>query len=247
MLKDELQALHDDLQPYTAADGWYRYTTETPAFFFQSFVNFDIVKGRLVHVAVRGKLAEDKIAGFLKFVSGHPPKDAEQHPVKMDRLQLPGLKMDAALFLPSDWHTSLKAEDEGLFQKTIAGFPIFHSEFSGDETPDEVKSMRRDLVITVDWERSASPKLRMRYNNVQTKGKSSGKAPGLAPLDTVWREFDLLADPKSFIELENYKKMFVRITQSASGKLRVEDKDQRVLIEDSRDEVKKYINSYLLD
>jgi len=246
MLKDELEALHD-LEPFAPADGWYRYTTETPAFFFQSFVNFDIVKGHLVHVAVRGKLAEDKIAGFLKFVSGHPPTDAVQHPAKTAGLRFPGLKMDAALFLPPDWHTSLKAEDEDLFQKTIAGFPIFHSEFNGDETPDEVKSMRRDLVTTVDWERPVSPKLRMRYNNVETKGKSTGKTPGLAPLETFWREFHRLADPKSFIELENYRKQFVRITAPVSGKLRVEDRDGKVLLEDSRDAVEKYINSFLLD
>jgi len=115
------------------------------------------------------------------------------------------------LYVPYQYHSELKGRLDSDRMNTILCIPIFNSEFSGDESPEEFIELRRTIVPTYRWDRDVSPKITFRFDNRKTKG-GTGDGYVFARFDQVLREIDnLVGVTDGFIELINYKDDVVEI------------------------------------
>lgn len=88
--------------------------------------------------------------------------------------------------------------------RTTLCIPVFSSEFSGTEPAEQFATLRRDIVPTLEWDRPASPKLSLRFDNPKTRG-GTGEGSVFARLDMVVREIDNLRGvADGFVEIVNH-------------------------------------------
>jgi hypothetical protein len=96
--------------------------------------------------------------------------------------------------------------NELLGRTVFAVFPAFHCEFSGAESAGETTSRFKRMLRPALIHRQPVPFLRMRYHNPRTKARSVGPDRGLATIDVLVRELELLEGVAgAFIQCENYK------------------------------------------
>lgn len=115
------------------------------------------------------------------------------------------------LFVPFQYHAELKGRLDSDRDMTTLCIPIFNSEFSGTETPEEFVRLRRNIVATSRWDRELTPKIALRFDNGKTKG---GTRDGyvFSRFDQVLGEVDdLVGVSDGFIEVINYRGDVVEI------------------------------------
>lgn len=108
------------------------------------------------------------------------------------------------LLVPFQYHSELKGRLDAARETTTLCVPIFNSEFSGMETPEEFEKLRKNIVPTYNWKREITPKIALRFDNGKTKSGTGGGYV-FARFDQILREVDnLLGVDDGFIEIINY-------------------------------------------
>jgi hypothetical protein len=121
------------------------------------------------------------------------------------------------ILAPAHYHAELKGRLDEERSSTILAIPIFHSEFSGDETVEEFLTLRRHLVPTRQWGRTVHPKIRLRFDNKMTGG-GTGANYVLVKFDQLESEIDNLTGVgDGFIEVVNYKGDVIELLSSGEA------------------------------
>jgi hypothetical protein len=121
------------------------------------------------------------------------------------------------LCVPHTHHAELKGRLDAQRPRTTLCIPVFASEFSGKETAEQFATLRRDIVPSLQWDRSASPKISLRFDNPKTRG-GTGEGYVFARFDMVVREIDNLRGvTDGFVEIVNHAGNSVEIVFSSAA------------------------------
>ncbi|TDF81475.1 hypothetical protein [Pseudomonas sp. H9] len=142
-----------------------------------------------------------------------------------------------ALVVPNTYHGSLKGRLEGRRENLYLCIPIYRCEFSGDESVEEFKELRLHYVPTLDWERKASPKLRVYFDN-PTTGGGTDELGAFFKWSALLKEISNLNGVASgFIEVANWSGKVIEVVSPNDG--------EYILIRNRRDEQALPIDSLL--
>jgi hypothetical protein len=120
------------------------------------------------------------------------------------------------LIAPKTYFSHFKGRLDEEREQLYLCVPIFRAEFSGRESINDFFEMRRHLIDTLDWNRSFSPRVLLRFDNPKTGGGTNGDA--LVTYDTLLREIDKLnGAAEGFIEIKNYRGEVLEILSADMG------------------------------
>ncbi|KAF2334672.1 hypothetical protein [Flavobacterium ginsenosidimutans] len=227
---------------------WYCYRVVTPIYVFTHFINFSSIKGKLLLLIVRGELSEKKICEFLKIVDENNKNIQFDKFVKLNNIFYNEMEMNGIAFLPYKYHSIFETQDKDLYLNTIVTFPIYNCEFNGNESSEEVKLLRRDIVSTIDWDREVSPIIKIRYNNLKTGSRTRGNKFYFVSLNVVLNELDNLQNddfPDSFVELENYKDEYIHVSALNSSVFLIVNKNRTIVLQDKIQKIKDFTIDFL--
>ena len=162
-----------------------------------------------------GNLADDEFA-LLVLGEVQPAGGAAKLrviPLPQNRYGFSGL-----LLAPPSYHACFKGILDGGRKHLMLCVPMHRCEFSGSESADEFVTMRRETVLTLNWLRTACPKILMRFDNPATRG-GTGDSPVLAKKDLLLREIGLLSGvTNGFIEIQNWRGQTLEILSPGAGR-----------------------------
>ena len=158
-------------------------------------------------IVVSKNIIDDDFAKFLLMENGYKGTEV------LDKVAIAQNKYGFShiLRIPFRYHSELKGRLDAERKLTTLCIPIFNSEFSGNETPEEFAELRKNIVPTSKWDREIAPKIALRFNNGKTKG-GTGEGYVYARMDQVMREVENLVEVEDgFIEIKNYNNQVVEI------------------------------------
>ena len=139
----------------------------------------------------------------------------------------PGFSFDAVAAAAPAVNRMHKADFPELGVVTLAVFPAYGCEFSGRETPEELRYRYYKPLDTANLRREPCPVMRMRYENPRTRGQSIGPKRGLDLPRVLLSGLTKLVDaPGAFVEFENYLGEVRRATWEHDGGLTLWHGDQ---------------------
>ena len=210
-----------------------------------SFKYFHIIMNNyVIDVTVRDFQDKSTIVAFCKKIDALNLEWIPQI-VKLEKMLFDNLHFDSLLLLPSEYHIMGYEEEEEkeILQRTVLAIPIYHCEFSGNENIEDVKNLRRDYINTIDWNRTITPKLKIKYKNYTTKSATIGKNNKLSDTKTLMNEIDALRDDLSFVEFENYKGIYFKVKWD-KNKISIIQNQDLIFVGDvnlAKDEIWKYL------
>ncbi len=135
------------------------------------------------------------------------------------------------LLASKDYHGYFKGRLDEKRNKLVLCLPVHRCEFSGTETLEEFFYLRREIVPTLNWSRTVSPKIEMRFDNPKTGG-GTGDSSVFVKYDSVLREIaNMEGVVNGFIEIINYSGSIVEIISPAV--------DQYVIIRNRDDSMRE--------
>ena len=221
----------ESLSPVGA--GWWVYRNVTPKFTFTNYVLAVHQPELLVRITIRGEFSEPMAKSLMDFVDGMESSLSISQPLVIHPVRI-GPFTDVCV-INSECHNAFRTFKGELHARTLLVFPSYRCEFSGDETPHITKLMREDLIDTVNWKRSPSPKISARYQNYTTGQGSEGDKLGLASFESLQSAIKDLWQCNGFAEIENYRHQAAKIESSEAG----------FIIHSNNNEVKKDLNGVL--
>ncbi|MFJ8189480.1 hypothetical protein ACIQ8D_06785 [Streptomyces sp. NPDC096094] len=159
-----------------------------------------------LQVNVRGPYDEALVSALLAHARAHDDTFVGKgRPlVAIGDFHHDGTEFDTVGVAAAEVHGYHATENPELSAVTYAVFPAYVSEISGRENEEEAWGRFRKMLQPNKLDRTEVPFVKMRYDNTRTQSMSKGDARGLAPLDTLVRELELLdGAPGSFVEWEN--------------------------------------------
>ncbi|PZS36660.1 MAG: hypothetical protein DLM59_00685 [Pseudonocardiales bacterium] len=119
----------------------------------------------------------------------------------------PGRYFSLVVLVSPAVHRTYKAECPELHPVTFLAFPAYTAEYSGAETlvEAELRTLNPHGILLCDLNRAPNRYVKLRYQNLTTKGRTRGDTRGFSDPLTLARELERLENsPGSFIEFENY-------------------------------------------
>lgn len=137
------------------------------------------------------------------------------------RKSLNNPKVDFYCALGSNFHDTFSVKFPDIQKQTIVVFPIYRCEFSGTESPEIFKLMRKEFVPTLDWDRPPFCKATVAFENKSTGVKSSNR--GLAKQEFIFKELHAFkGGAGSSMEIENFLGQRVTVTRGGDDEYRIE-------------------------
>lgn len=185
--------------------GLWTFQVSTPAHRFTTVVG-SLPGGALAALTARDQFSVDLARSLFARLRSEGQYPLPRALTVLDGFHCPGFTFDSVGVIGPTAHDDFVAESSLLHDHTLAVFPMYRCEFSGDEAADEVRLVRRISVVTIDWNRLPSPKVKMSYCNPRTKSSSRGRSLGLTTEDVAFREIrNAEGVVGAFLELENFR------------------------------------------
>jgi hypothetical protein len=119
---------------------------------------------------------------------------------------------DSALMAGSQYHSYFKGRLDDVRDTLYLCLPIFECEFSGNESVKLFYEMRRFLIKSLNWNRSITPRIMLRFENPKTKAGTIGKNYYPVDFNVVKTEIiNLNGVPNGVVEILNYRDEYVNI------------------------------------
>lgn len=133
------------------------------------------------------------------------------------------------LLAPAHYHGNfIGALDEKRSELVLCA-PIFHCEFSGNESIDEFHEMNVKRVHTDIWTRNPEPKIFVRFNNDKTGGGTKGNKYVLMSYARLIDEIhNLKGVINGFIDVRNYMDEIVSITSNSPDAYQLKSNKEKV-------------------
>ena len=129
-----------------------------------------------------------------------------------------GTGFNGVLLVGPSVHRQYQTISPRLHDLTLVAFPVFPGEFSGDEKPDHIDLIRREVVNPLNWKRAPSPQVWLRFKDAVTGVRSTGKKPGLTTEASLLKMLQSMAPAEgSFVEITNFRGEKVTLTTTADG------------------------------
>ncbi|GGA15607.1 hypothetical protein [Dyella caseinilytica] len=181
-------------------------------YYYLKFADSNI--GQCDFLVVSENIEDD---GFAAFVLGSAANSFDKNKLVLSGLSGNGRGFTDFLMAPPEFHSYFKGRLDAKRGNLVLRLPIFRSEFSGNETIDEFYYLRKNIVPTLDWDRSVCPKIRIRFDNPKSRS-GTGDDYILEKYDFVEKEVDNLEGVfDGYMEIVNYKDIVVEIISKGDG------------------------------
>ncbi|POP40661.1 hypothetical protein CHU32_26140 [Superficieibacter electus] len=184
----------------TLKDGVFKFKIEVPAFTLFNYLWCK--RGSGDFLLLSKNIEDDKFVSFIYSQLSFNKKITSLNKVNISTNHY---GFDSLLLAPSGYHGHFNGVLDDKRSELILCSPIYHHEFSGNESVDEFREMRTRRVHIDRWDRKPEPKILVRFNNTKTGG------------GTIGNEYILMSDARlkseihnlngvvnGFIEVENY-------------------------------------------
>lgn len=132
---------------------------------------------------------------------------------------------DSLLLIPSNYHNNLRGILDNKRDNLILCAPIFHYEFSGEESVDEFREMSTKKIFINEWTRKPVPKVFIRFDNPKTRAGTIGDKYVLTSDSYLMSEvYNLNGIENGFIDIRNYTDDVLNITSNVDGTYRLKSK-----------------------
>ncbi len=122
------------------------------------------------------------------------------------------------LFAPANFHSYFKGRLDAEREQLVLCLPIHDCEFSGDESQQLFVALRQDIVETLNWRRSASPRAMVRFENPETGGGTVGRAAVPLAYPYLVSEVEKLDGiAAGFIDVTNFRGDRARVLSPAAN------------------------------
>jgi hypothetical protein len=204
--------LEDNFYPVVVGGALVRAADELAENTIYSYFLLD--RAAVTPFVVSEDIVDDAFAHqVLDTAAGRNPDALEKIPLGENRYGFTHL-----LLAPPAYHSELKGRLDADREATVLVVPIFEAEFSGDETPAEFITLRREVVPANRWDRTIHPKIKMRFDNGNT-GSSTGDDYVLVTFQQLMFEVgNLLGVTEGFVEVLNYRDDVIEVV-FAEGEL----------------------------
>jgi hypothetical protein len=166
---------------------------------------------------------------------------------KIENLQFNDSEMDAMMILPSEKYKIGLFSDKELANRTTIVFPIYHFEFSGNETAEEIDAIREVSVYALDWKREPAPKMLIRFDSPKTKMKITGKIPSFYKYSSFKIVIldETLVNSFGFVELTNYLGESIRIDSVQGGLFTIKQENTTINTGANLSATQKIVHEFL--
>jgi hypothetical protein len=242
-LRDRGSLLPAEFLPFT-----YLFLRQTPAHSFVTVIA-PVLDGRNFLLLTARDIFDEKLAKrVIEFVSERQTLLDLSITIRiLEGFCHPGYSFDTVVVLGPEAHRKFQVENKSLHARSFEVFPAFRCEFTGSESADLIDEVRHVCVDTLDWKRSPSPQVYIRFQNARTKAGTIGAKWVLTKIDPIFHELQVLTDHAgSFVELMNYKGQTCRLIVKGENYLANSPQaDHDVLI--PRDQIKSWVEHFLVE
>jgi hypothetical protein len=181
----------------------------------------------------------DKVACKVNVQSAHEPKQVQAFLAELTAADLKTVSEERPLALsncrslastaftmravvhPSLSNGALSKTTQFMGPVTFTAFPVHPSEFTSNDTRDEIAFRLAKVVRWSNWSRPPAPALSARFLRQKTGIKSTGgKRMGIFPPPDLERIIGFVGTEDGFVEVENFERRQIRIDH-ADGKFEV--------------------------
>lgn len=125
---------------------------------------------------------------------------------------------DSIIMASSDYHGNLVGVMDDKRLDLVLCAPIYHYEFSGNESINEFREMRIKKTHIDNWNRKVEPRILVRFINKKTGGGTKGNSYILITESRLRLEINNLNGvAHSFIDVMNYQDEVIRITSGTTN------------------------------
>lgn len=189
---------------------------KTPSHVF--YTAFSVIGGCVVAIPSRDKLYADDLVLLANEVRNQLSRESF-HENMLLLVPYDGFGQISAkhyCVAGAAFHDTLSARFPDIQPCSAVAFPVHRCEFSGTESPEIFKLMRKEFVSTLDWNRVPACKAIMAFANNATGVKATNR--GLAKVDAVRVQLKSLGcRDKSHIDIENYLGNRIIVTRPEDG------------------------------
>lgn len=191
----------------------------------------------------RNSYDEGLIRAALKFALQHEKEIIEAPTFAVIRgFKHPGANFNTIIGIGPTIHELNKTEFPDLYPITFRIIPAFENEFSGRETPIEVRLRTAKMINPADLKREAVPLARIRSLNTRTKLRTLGNERKIDSPTTIFPQIKSLENTSdSFVEFENYRGEVAKVTWDKEYNLSAGDKSRSITL----DQLKPWIDNFL--
>jgi len=206
--RDDLLQDFDDVE---SDSGCYFFHHALPGFKYQYCLRSNEDQDLLVV----SKSAEDRL--FASSVSAQAPACLQSGTPTIFELQENRYGFSHGMAVPSTYHGNLKGRLEARRERLFLCVPIFRCEFTGDESAGEFRDAILRTVAVFDWNRDASPRIKVYFDNPRTGG-GTDESGAIFRFATLLSEIENLSGVvNGFIEITNYKGDVVEVLSAREG------------------------------
>jgi hypothetical protein len=237
------------LKELSGAPGSWFYTAETPAHKFLEIIKPAGVGKRYYALSLQDEYPERLLKSVLDFIANKESEIYGERPIQVLEFGPSSANFDRIVVLGAQSHNKYKVDCPPLHPTTLVVFPAYKSEFTGKEDLNEIKVLRKDIVPTLDWKRSPSPKILLRFKNTKTGSETIGKKRKLAPERVLMNALATLTDePGSFVEVENYEGDICNVVARKGGEYVASCRNGRVAtIVHTKDQLLNWVREFVVE
>ncbi|WP_080210727.1 hypothetical protein [Salmonella enterica] len=205
------------------SDGFFKFKIEVPAFTLFNYFWCEDKKNISNDFLLLSKDKEDD--QFALYIYSQLPMGKKINELEKINISPNRYGFDSMLLVPAHYHGNFIGTLDEQRSGLVLCVPIFHYEFSGNESADEFREMDIKRVHTVIWTRKPVPKVFIRFNNPKTGAGTINNNYILTSDSYLMSEiYNLNGVENGFIDISNYMGDVLNIISNVDGTYRLKSK-----------------------
>jgi hypothetical protein len=198
--------------PFPGRERSWILERNTPAHRFTDVLQ-SMPNGLFLSLTARDSFNPTLALRLLEVAASHAMSNAIEVFTFLRGIDLGHARFDSLGILTDASHDKFRTENPTLWRQSLVVFPMARFEFAEAEVLSDLRYIRERSVVTIDWDRTPLPRVKMRFANPHTGSRSLGRKRGIASLTSLHLELGNLAGVRdAFVEVENYHGLVATIT-----------------------------------
>jgi hypothetical protein len=244
-LQDSLRK--DGYVPVPLGSFGFTLTNSTPSHTFTAVVVLLPVLSRISVLASRDFFDERLAIEIAEWLLSQQDRISLSVDVQLlNSFTCNGYGYSGILALGPQCHHWFVGRSSDLHSQTIEVFPIYKGELSGDESPEEIDTLRHEVICTVDWRRQPSPQARVIVSNESTGVSTRQYGFVILPMRRLLHELGALkADTDSVTVRNVYAQECVFFRRGQDFVVTALNVNTEIQV--SRDRIESWVRDFLQD
>jgi len=211
----KILANEEEVQGIAYWPGAVRYQVTVPAYQFVTLIGPLTGTDLFLNISARDSFDEGLGGSIFRFADSCAAELSPERDVTiLEGFQHDGYPFDAILLLGAACHGLYETVSQELNRRTVVALPIARWEFTGNENPDDVSTIRHRGADTLNWKRTPDRPIalvRSRNENRDPITRGSKKPYYVRESSIIDDLLELPEDETSFVEVENFLSEHIRL------------------------------------